>query len=174
MALDYSGLQAELLAGHPNTGAYNADDALAADELNALNRPVAASAREIREFCLYTLHNEGSGQDTNNANIYGRIIMIAEAAIGDDPFGVTDALEVQQIAAAKTFLYMLNSDDFQVLLADSGFDAILTKLQGANAFSPADKTALQALADNQTSRGQEVGFGRFPINANHVAFARAL
>ena len=174
MALDYAGLQAELLAGHPDTGAYDADDALAAGELNALNRPVLASGAEIREFCLYTLHNEGTGSDTQNANIYGRIEMIAEAKQGDDPFGVTDSLEVQQIAAAKTFLYMLNADDFQVLLADTEFDAILTKLQGANAFSPADKTALQALADNKQNRVTEIGFGRTQVNADHVAFARAL
>lgn len=31
-------LKVELLAGHPDTGAYNADDAIAAGELNAVNR----------------------------------------------------------------------------------------------------------------------------------------
>jgi hypothetical protein len=31
-------LTAELAAGHPDTGAYSADDATAADELNAVNR----------------------------------------------------------------------------------------------------------------------------------------
>ncbi len=31
-------LKAELLAGHPDTGAYSVDDAIAADQLNALNR----------------------------------------------------------------------------------------------------------------------------------------
>lgn len=35
--INYPALTAELLAGHPVTGAYNADDQLAADELNALN-----------------------------------------------------------------------------------------------------------------------------------------
>ena len=36
--MDYISLKAELDAGHPDTGAYNVDDALAADELNAVNR----------------------------------------------------------------------------------------------------------------------------------------
>lgn len=35
---DIAKLKTELLAGHPDTGAYNADDALAAGELNAVNR----------------------------------------------------------------------------------------------------------------------------------------
>lgn len=37
MSIDYVALKAELDAGHPVTGAYNADDQLAADELNLAN-----------------------------------------------------------------------------------------------------------------------------------------
>ena len=36
--MDLVALAAELAAGHPVTGAYDADDALAAGELNAVNR----------------------------------------------------------------------------------------------------------------------------------------
>lgn len=36
--MDYIALQAELLAGHPGTGNYSIEDALATDELNAVNR----------------------------------------------------------------------------------------------------------------------------------------
>lgn len=36
--MDYLALKAELLAGHPGTGAYNVSDQLAADQLNAVNR----------------------------------------------------------------------------------------------------------------------------------------
>lgn len=36
--MDYAALKAELLAGHPVTGAYDADDTVAAGQLNALNR----------------------------------------------------------------------------------------------------------------------------------------
>lgn len=38
--MDIDALKAELLAGHPDTGAYDADDAVAAGELNAVNRTV--------------------------------------------------------------------------------------------------------------------------------------
>jgi hypothetical protein len=36
--MDLAALKAELLAGHPVTGPYSADDAVAADQLNAVNR----------------------------------------------------------------------------------------------------------------------------------------
>lgn len=36
--MDYAALTAELTAGHPGTGAYDADAATAAGQLNALNR----------------------------------------------------------------------------------------------------------------------------------------
>ena len=32
-------IKTELDTGHPDTGAYNVDDQLAADEMNAINRP---------------------------------------------------------------------------------------------------------------------------------------
>ncbi len=38
MAVDIDKLKVELAAGHPDTGAYDADDSVAADELNAVNR----------------------------------------------------------------------------------------------------------------------------------------
>lgn len=176
MALDYQALKDELTAGHPDTGAYNADDALAADQLNALNRPVVAAAREIRDFLYFTLHNEGSGDDTNNANIWGRIQMVAEASVNDNVFGVSpaDPVQLNQIAAAKTLLQLLAQDDFSTLLAEAGFDSILTKLQGAGALSPGDKNTLQGLADNKQSRATEINFGRNTVNATHVATARAL
>jgi len=36
--MDLVALKAELLSGHPVTGAYDADNAIAADQLNAVNR----------------------------------------------------------------------------------------------------------------------------------------
>lgn len=36
--VDYVALKAELAAGHPDTGPYSPDDAVAADQLNAVNR----------------------------------------------------------------------------------------------------------------------------------------
>ena len=58
MSIDYTVLKAELDAGHPVTGAYNADDQLAANELNELNIEVnkvttsaeAQNATDATEF----------------------------------------------------------------------------------------------------------------------------
>lgn len=41
--MDYTALKAELDAGHPSTGAYNADSSVALSQINAINR---ASIRE--------------------------------------------------------------------------------------------------------------------------------
>jgi hypothetical protein len=58
MSIDYTILASELLIGHPVTGAYDADDQLAANELNALNIEVervttsseAQNATDATEF----------------------------------------------------------------------------------------------------------------------------
>ena len=50
--VDYVALKTELDTGHPETGAYNIDDQLAADELNALNIErirAEMTGQEIRE-----------------------------------------------------------------------------------------------------------------------------
>ena len=60
MSINYPALAAELLAGHPVTGAYDANDQLAADELNLANITVTNiatgkdcdAATDITEFNL--------------------------------------------------------------------------------------------------------------------------
>lgn len=52
MADWYADLAAELAGGHPVTGAYDADNQLAADQLNAVNRTrnrASATGKEIKE-----------------------------------------------------------------------------------------------------------------------------
>jgi hypothetical protein len=50
MMVDYVALKAELLAGHPVTGAYDVDDALAADQLNAVNRTTTVAKLTASEL----------------------------------------------------------------------------------------------------------------------------
>ena len=63
--MDYIALKAELDLGHPDTGAYNVDDILAAGELSAVNRTVPRdsmsgdeifSATDNAEFIALTDH----------------------------------------------------------------------------------------------------------------------
>lgn len=52
MADWYADLAAELAGGHPVTGAYNVDNQLAADEINAVNRTrnrTSATGKEIKD-----------------------------------------------------------------------------------------------------------------------------
>lgn len=42
--MDFAAVAAELATGHPDTGAYDADDAVAAGELNAVNRTVSVES----------------------------------------------------------------------------------------------------------------------------------
>ncbi|MGI9202661.1 MAG: hypothetical protein ACR2Q3_01555 [Woeseiaceae bacterium] len=174
MSLDYLALKAELLAGHPSTGAYNADDQLAADELNALNRPVPVPAIAILEYCLTETYRENSGSDLQATNLYGRVSMVAGSQPGADPFGVADQITVGQVAAAKTVLRLLEDDGLALSLAIGDIDSALTKCQGSNCFSPAQKNAIVGLAENKQSRALELDLGRTKINAGHVAHARSI
>lgn len=177
MALQYQALKDELLAGHPDTGPYNVDDTLAAGELNAINRPVEASASEILQYVILERFRTNTGTDTNNSNLFGRIKMMAEGALGVDVFGATPAvpLTVQDKAAAETFLRLVGPDSgFALSLLDTRFDQILNRLVAGNAIGAVDRTAIQNLSSNKQSRVQEIGFGRPVVNFTHVAYARAL
>lgn len=65
---DFAALKAELLSGHPDTGAYSADDAIAADEISVVNRTLPISwltgdavfaATDKAEFIGLTDHKQG-------------------------------------------------------------------------------------------------------------------
>ena len=59
--MDYIALKAELDAGHPDTGAYNVDDTLAAAELNAVNRTVPRASMNGDEIFAATDNAEFVG-----------------------------------------------------------------------------------------------------------------
>ena len=57
--MDYVALKAELATGHPTTGAYDKDDAVAAEQLNVVNRTVprdTITAAELLEAIAATDH----------------------------------------------------------------------------------------------------------------------
>ena len=59
--MDYIALKAELDAGHPDTGAYNLDDATAAAELNAVNRTIPRASMNGDEIFSATDNAEFIG-----------------------------------------------------------------------------------------------------------------
>ena len=67
MSIDYTALKAELDAGHPVTGAYDADDQAAADELNLANIEVdkLTTSREAQDATNGTEFNALSEANQN-------------------------------------------------------------------------------------------------------------
>lgn len=177
VALNYTALAAELAAGHPTTGAYNADNALAAAELNAVNRPNSNSVGAMMAYLLNKKHRTNQGADTTYVPIIGRLGMVAESAVGSDPFGrgAGNELNLAQITACKTFLLLFTSPHLTATdLDDANLPYGYTEASGAWAAS--HTAALQALSQNQLSRAQEIAAAlqySGPITATHVQNARA-
>lgn len=159
-------LKAELLAGHPDTGAYNVDDTIAADEINAVNRPAPADINSLRNYFLL--------ERKNSMALMGRLEVIANGSIGADPLGDTVVLALGHITAAKTLLNILNAaSSFSLDLNDARFGTLLNDIAatGAKVIAPADKTILLGLSTNQISRADELGLGR--VRTGEVERARA-
>lgn len=177
-ALDYTALKAELDAGHPTTGAYNANDSLAAGELNAVNRPAEGGTERMLNYCSKNRSRTNNGSDTVQLPILGRLQMVADAALGEDPFGTTvgaNQVTREMKAWAHTFLIMMNSPtlgtlDFIDTEVDAGY-AALGPGEGVVWKTP-DIDALKAFSQNQQSRAQELGFGK--VREGWVTTARAL
>ena len=174
-------LKAELLAGHPDTGAYNVDDAIAADEINALNRDAPADSIALLRYLTLERFRQGT--------LYGRLQLVAcnrpvkdgnSWSIPELPLGANDAdvaITQENIAAAATLLRFVDTDTADsVNLLDSRLDAILDSVGptpgGCDAIGAADKTALQGLSQNQQSRAMELGLG--VVRPGTVQMARAL
>jgi len=174
--MNLAALQAELLAGHPDTGPYNANDALAAAELNVVNRPAEGGVLGMLEYLVTNRSRTNTGTDITPTSILGRLQSVAEGAVGADLFGATGpTLKLEQIHAAKMFMVLLSSPqvntfDFLNNEVDAMFTALGGGAGGAKVWKPADITALKGLSTDQQSRAQELGLGR--IKTGHVIEAR--
>lgn len=174
--MDIAALKTELDSGHPDTGAYNVNDETAAAELNAMNRPAEGGVDGMLSYLITNRARSNEGTDTVNTAILGRIEHVAESSVGDDPFGTGSVLTLEHIHAAKMMLRTMTSAQLSTVnFVNTEFGNALSALAGGtgcDAIRPADKTALEALSQNQQSRATELGLGRvWPIN---VTEARAL
>ena len=184
MAFDYVGLQAELLAGHPDTGAYNANDQLAADELNAVNRPVDVTIDIILKFLLLDNVHSTDGTDTQDRAIWTRMkdvvaLAVTPTAAVANPWGSSSLGTITEIQQVKThqllnFFTLTAQGDLPVNLTDTKFRVYVAGAQAAGCMSEAQETALNGLGDNMISRGAELSLGRNHISHSHVETARAL
>lgn len=81
--MNIAALKAELASGHPLTGTYNSDDALAADELNAVNRTRDRTSMTGRQVAAKIVN---SAYDALSAEKKIQILSLI-ASDDIDPFG---------------------------------------------------------------------------------------
>ncbi len=73
-------------AGHPVTGVFNANDATAAAEINAVNIDVPDGIEAMREYLATHDNRSNEGGDTEATLMLGRLVTVAEAEPYTDPF----------------------------------------------------------------------------------------
>ena len=149
--MNLNALAAELAAGHPVTFAYDADDATAADQLNAVNRTRlrSLSMQELREW---------AGLNARGFKIY--------SAISDA--GKSDQERNVAYVADK----LMGTDDGSLDPDNALHVAMVDMLVSGGIISASDKTALVTKATENISRATELGFGI--VRVGTVAQARAL
>lgn len=181
MSIDYAQLKIDDAAGHPDTGAFNIDPAIAAGEWNALNRTNnALSIQAILKFLvLDNTYKLNDGTDTQDRSIWQRmkeVVALAATPIAAaaNPWGSSslgNITEIQQLKTHQLFdLFTLSAQGGLVVdLTDSNFQAYLAGAQSAGCMSEAQETALLEL--NQQSYAEEKGYP--VLTVSHITTARA-
>ena len=153
------------------------DDPTAAATFNVIDREAPPDSGALLQYIILERFRTG--------NLYGRINMAAFASplragnaweIPPLPLGAAGADVVptfDQIQSAAAFMRLLDTDTrFAVSLLDSRIDTILSDLVSVGVIGAGDKTAIQALSENQQSRATELGIGR--VDPRHVTQARSI
>lgn len=96
--MDYIALKAELDAGHPDTGAYDADDSLAADQLNALNRTRNRTSMSGSEVLNAIDKTEYLDLSDAMKQLVWNVLHIGQL----NPFGVEAALMLEAFGSSTT------------------------------------------------------------------------
>ena len=180
-SVDYFALKSEIDTDPLARGYAGMTDQQVADDMNLFNRDAPATSQAILQYLTLERFRQGS--------LYGRLMMVALSrpvrdgasnwSIPPVPLGVSDAdiaITQEHIAAANAILRYADVDvATTVTLLDTRFDALLDDIgpTGCEAIGANDKTALQALSQNQQSRAMELGIGGH-IKESDVAFARSL
>ena len=173
----------ELTAGHPDTGAYNADDALAAAEINAVNRPNTVSIDAVLSFLVMEKSfRTNDGTDTFSRSVWARMqdvdaLAVTPIASGSSPWGSTSIPNIAiinqvRVKALLAFLELSAQGNLQIDFNNTKFDNYLTGAVAAGCMSQAQSNQLKALSDDLQSRAAEVGLGH--VRVGHVQQARVI
>ncbi len=150
MPINLEVLKTELLAGHPVTGAYNVDDALAAAEVMAVNVDLVGliTIGELREWALTNSRafNLDAARTTGSTDQIKSIAVVGMSILNSGPDGLDPA--------------------------NATHVAMVTELVAAGVWSTADRIALIDKATKIVSRAEILGLGR--VKHGHVQMARAI
>lgn len=147
-------LKAELISGHPVTGAYSANANDAAEQINAVNR---TRINAIGSAELLAWSGQASSGDRP------RIIKIEEGKANADE---------QCVALCITAEQMIMRDNTSLDLNLPDRVAMLNALVAFGVLSEADKTSLNALSEQAISRAEELSLGS--VRAGTIEQARSL
>ena len=147
-------LKAELDSGHPVTGAYSLDAQAASDEINALNR-TRINAIGSAELLAWS----GQASDGDRP----RIIKIEEGKANADEQCAALCITAEQ-------MIMRDNTSLDLNLPDRA--AMLNALVAFGVLSEADKSSINALAEEFISRADELSLGS--VRAGTIEQARSL
>lgn len=186
MGINYTALASELTAGHPDQGAYNVDDQLAADQLNAAGaytswaRPSAGTIREL--FNYFAQNRSKLAAESNPTPLIGRLREVTETPIGSNTsWGETVTKDIKHAASLFYELARISQDTPVDLVAaelDDSYALMGPPVSGGvGVWKDPDTTAIQNISNGKQSRAQEIAdlinYNGL-ITESHVANARAL
>ena len=152
-------------------------DIQVADDMNLINRPAEGGTERMLNYCIKNRSRTNNGADTTPLPLIGRLQLVADAALTEDPFGTTIAanqVSREMKTWARTFLYVLTSPTLETLdFLDTEVDTGYIALGPGEAvvWKTPDIDALKGFSQNQQSRGTEIGWGR--VREGDVTLARA-
>ncbi len=103
--MDIDALSVELLAGHPDTGAYNIDAEIAAGELNAVNRTTNKTSMTGSEILNAVLKSEFVALTNAEESQFWDIVHLSEV----NPFGIESDLMVDIFGGGSTTITSLQT-----------------------------------------------------------------
>jgi len=176
-------IKAELAGVHPTTLLpYDADNEIAANQLNAPNRPAETSVGSLIDFLLMKETHSTDGQDTQARPLWQRMEEV-EALDNipnegvPNPWGSSAIGNINEIGQIKVhtlldFIRLTAGGNLPINFQDSNFQSYVTGAMNAGCMSEDQKDALLALGNNKQSRVQEEAWGN--VGAGTVKRARAL
>jgi len=153
--MDYEALKTELDAGHPVTGAYDADDALAAGELNAVNVTVNSPVQL-----------DGLNLAIREA---GKWTSFSEKAVLQTVAGAYDNQSMFEFMGLFPSLTGANTLDLQ----GTYMAALLAACVSEGSMGQAVANGISAFGESVVSQATAINLGGDP-NADQVATARAI